>query len=138
MICPIWPALSTRHSDVSIAWTYFGNVSIWDSFLNMFRPGPATAPYTQATIPRYRNILDRGRCLYLLTEPDEVESILVGLPPEGLFLRAFVDAGEQVGDLLRKAGRWSARGDQVARPVSRPEVIPRRAAPRNPVADQKK
>ena len=41
MICPIWPALWTRRCDVSIAWTYFGDVSIWNSFLNMFRPATA-------------------------------------------------------------------------------------------------
>ena len=69
-------------------------------------PGANPPPtYTQATIPRYRNILDRGRCLYLLTEPDEVESILVGLPPEGLFLRACVDIEGEADELLKKAIR---------------------------------
>jgi len=41
MICPIWPVLWTRRCDVSIAWTCFRDVSIWNSFLNMFRPATA-------------------------------------------------------------------------------------------------
>ena len=72
-------------------------------------------------MPRYRNILDSGRYLYLLAEPDEVEPILAGLPPEGLFLRTFVDVEEAADNLLKKAARWSARGNQPPRAeVSRP------------------
>ena len=40
-ICPILADLWTHHSDMSIAWTYFGELSISTSFLNMFRPAIA-------------------------------------------------------------------------------------------------
>ncbi len=76
-----------------------------------FAPGARPPPtYTQPTIPRCRNILDRGRGLHLLAEPDEVEPILAGLPPEGLLLRTFVDIEEAADELLKKATRWWARG----------------------------
>ena len=95
-ICPSWSALWTRRCDVSI----------WNSFLNMFTPGANPPPtYTQATIPRYRNILVSGRGLHSLTEPHEMESILVVLLPEGLFLRAFVDIEGEADELLKKAIR---------------------------------
>jgi hypothetical protein len=35
--CPIWPVLWTRRCDVSIAWTYFRDVSLATSSLGMFR-----------------------------------------------------------------------------------------------------
>ena len=71
-----------------------------------FTPGANPPPtYTQATIPRYRNTLDSGRGLHSLTEPDEVESILAVLPPEGLFLGTFVDIEEAADELLKKAIR---------------------------------
>ncbi len=77
-----------------------------------FAPGASPPPtYAQATMPRYRNILDSDRGLYLLTQPDEVEPILAGLPPEGLLLRTFVDIEEAADELLKKAARWSARGN---------------------------
>ena len=36
-ICPIGPALWTQCSDVSMAWTYFGDVSRPTSFLHVLR-----------------------------------------------------------------------------------------------------
>ena len=39
----------------------------------------------------------------MLTQPDEVEPILAVLPPEGLFLRTFVDTEEEADELLKKA-----------------------------------
>ena len=70
-----------------------------------FTPGANPPPtYTQATIPRYRNILVSGRGLHSLTEAHEVEPILAGLPPEGLLLRTFVDT-EAADELLKKAMR---------------------------------
>jgi hypothetical protein len=82
-----------------------------------FTPGAGAPPtYSPAYIPRYRNILESGRGLYLLVEPGEVEPILAVLPPEGLFLRTFVDSEEEADELLKKVTRWSARGNQFARP----------------------
>ena len=81
-----------------------------------FAPGASPPPtYAQATMPRYRNILDSDRGLYLLTQPDEVESILAVLPPEGLFLGSFVATDKEADGLLRKATRWSARGAEAVR-----------------------
>ena len=51
----------------------------------------APPTYTQATIPRYRNILDRGHGLYLVAGPGDVDPFLAGLPPEGLVLGTFVE-----------------------------------------------
>ena len=51
----------------------------------------------------------------MLTQPDEVEPILAALPPEGPFLGTFVDTQEEADELLKKAARWSARGEQLAR-----------------------
>ncbi len=45
----------------------------------------------------------------MLTQPNEVEPILAGLPPEGLCLGTFVDSEEAADELLKKARRWSAR-----------------------------
>ena len=52
----------------------------------------------------------------VLAEPDEVEPIHAVLPPEGLFLGTFVDTEEEADGLLKKAARWSARGNHFARP----------------------
>jgi hypothetical protein len=51
-----------------------------------------------------------------LTQPDEVEPILAGLPREGLFLGTFVDSEDEADELLMKVSRRSARGEQSARP----------------------
>ncbi len=81
-----------------------------------FTPGAGSPPaYTAAYIPRYRKILESGRHLYLLAEPNEVEPILRELPPEGLFLRTFVPTEDEARDLLKKVTQWSARG-QFVRP----------------------
>ena len=65
--------------------------------------------------PAVRRSWTAGACLYLLTEPDEVESILAVLRSEGLFLRTFVDTQEEADGLVKKAKRWSARGNQCVR-----------------------
>jgi len=51
----------------------------------------------------------------LVAGPGEVEPILAALPPEGLFLRTFVDSEDDADELLKKATQWSARGEQLAR-----------------------
>lgn len=80
-----------------------------------FTPGAGAPPtYTEAYIPRYRKILESGRNVYLLVEPGEVEKIMEFLPPEGLFMRVYVDSQEQADDMLKKVTRWTARRNQVA------------------------
>lgn len=82
-----------------------------------FTPGAGAPPtFSEAYIPRYRRILESGRKLYLLVEPQEVEKILSHLPPEGLFLRTYVDDQEQAEEMLRSVKKWSARRNQFTVP----------------------
>ena len=79
-----------------------------------FTPGSGAPPtYTEEYIPRYKQILDSGKNLYLLVQPVEVEKILRELPPEGLFMRTYVDSEDEANDLLKKVVKWSARGRTV-------------------------
>ena len=82
-----------------------------------FTPGQGSPPptYTEEYIPRYKKILESGRSLYLLTEPHEVEKILAELPPEGLYMRTYVDTEEEADEMLKKVTKWSAKGNQVVR-----------------------
>ncbi len=83
-----------------------------------FTPG-AGSPRTSfpAYIPRYQRILDSGRSLYLLCDPDEVEPILAALPPEGLFIRTYVNTQDEAEALLQRATHWSARTNRVVVPA---------------------
>jgi len=82
-----------------------------------FTPGVNSPPtYTEAYLPRYRRILESGRSLYLLVEPHEVEGILEELPPEGLYMRTYVERKEDADDLLHNVVKWSARNNRIVRP----------------------
>lgn len=82
-----------------------------------FTPGAGSPPtYTEAYIPRYRQILERGKNLYLLVQPNEVEKILAELLPEGLYLRTYVGSQDEADDLLKHVTRWSASKHQFVRP----------------------
>jgi hypothetical protein len=82
-----------------------------------FTPGVGSRPtYTEAYIPRYRQILASGRNLYLLVQPDEVEKILAELPPEGLFMRTYVESQAEADEMLKNVSKWSARGNQTRVP----------------------
>jgi len=82
-----------------------------------FTPGSGAPPaYTPAYMPRYKQILRSGRNLYLLAAPDEIERILAELPPEGLFLRTFVQSEEEAKELLKKVSQWSASRSSFVRP----------------------
>jgi len=77
-------------------------------------PSTSTPEY----LPRLKRILDRGRGLYLLTEPDEVRTLLEYLGPEGVFMRTYVDSQDEAEQMLKDVTRWSARGNMVANPGS--------------------
>jgi hypothetical protein len=83
-----------------------------------FTPG-AGSPRTShaAYIPRYQRILESGRNLYLLCDPDEVEPLLAALPPEGLFMRTYVTTQDEAETLLDKATHWSARTNHTVVPA---------------------
>jgi len=74
-----------------------------------FSPGIGQAPsYSEAYIPQYRKILKKGKGLYLLVEPEDVEKLMSFLPPEGLFLRTNVDSEVEAKELIRKTAQWTA------------------------------
>jgi len=83
-----------------------------------FTPGQGCPlpTYTEEYIPHYKEILDSGRNLYLLTEPHEVEKVLAVLPPEGLYMRTYVNTQDEADEMLKKVAKWSARGNQFVRP----------------------
>lgn len=82
-----------------------------------FTPGAGAPPtYTETYIPRYRKILESGRNLYLLVKPNEVEKILSELPPEGLFMRTYVESQEDADEMLKKVTQWTARKRLFAKP----------------------
>lgn len=82
-----------------------------------FTPGTGgMATYTEEYVPRYRRILESGKNLYLLVEPHEVQKILAELPPEGLYMRTYVGSEDEAKMMLKKAKKWSARGNQYVRP----------------------
>ncbi|MCC7208651.1 MAG: hypothetical protein IT323_15190 [Anaerolineae bacterium] len=75
-----------------------------------FTPGIGSPPTTtEAYIPRFQRILEKGKNLYLLVQPDEVEKILAVLPPEGLYMRTYVNSEDEAEALLRQVGRWSTQ-----------------------------
>lgn len=82
-----------------------------------FTPGTGSPlpTYCEQYVPRYRRILERGKNLYLLAQPNEVERILAELPPEGLYMRTYVASEAEANDLLKKVTQWSAQGNQFAK-----------------------
>lgn len=75
-----------------------------------FTPGTGSAPtYTEAYLPRYRKILESGKNLYLLVNPDEVEKILREVPPEGLFMRTYVNSAAEADEMLKNVAKWSTK-----------------------------
>ncbi len=75
-----------------------------------FSPGIGQSPsYSETYIPQYRKILKKGKGLYLLVEPADVEKLMSFLPPEGLFMRTYVNSEAEAFDLITKTARWTAR-----------------------------
>ena len=80
-----------------------------------YTPGAGSPPTSSKSyLPQYRKILDSGRNLYLLVQPDEVEKILAALPPEGLFMRTYVETQEEADTLLTNVNKWSVKKNTVA------------------------
>lgn len=82
-----------------------------------FTPGTGSPlpTYCEQYIPRYRRILESGKNLYLLVQPDEVEKILGHLGPEGLYMRTYVNSEQEARDLLRNVEKWSAARNHFAK-----------------------
>ena len=72
-------------------------------------PGTGSPPtYYPEYIPRYKKIQESGKKLYLLAQPQEIESLLAELSPKGLYLRTDVDTEDEANALLNKVADWSA------------------------------
>jgi hypothetical protein len=82
-----------------------------------FTPGVGSPPTsTEAYVPRYKRILNNGRNLYLLVQPDEVEKLLTELPPEGLYMRTYVETQDEADEMIRKVYKWTARKNIFVHP----------------------
>jgi hypothetical protein len=82
-----------------------------------FTPGVGSLPTsTEAYIPSYKKILNSGRNLYLLVQPNEVEKILTALRPEGLFMRTYVDTQDEADALISKVSKWTASKNIFVQP----------------------
>jgi hypothetical protein len=77
-----------------------------------FTPGAGGAPtLSPQYIPLYKKIQEKGKRLYLLAKPEEIEPLLAELSPKGLFLSTQVPSKEEADNLLSSVARWSAGGN---------------------------
>jgi len=82
-----------------------------------FTPGAGCPPtFSPQYIPLYKKIQERGKRLYLLVNPEEIEPLLAELSPVGLFLSTHATSEEEADDLLRSVARWSAKGNVCQMP----------------------
>ena len=64
---------------------------------------------TQKYIPEYKKIQKKGKKLYLLAQPQEIEPLLRELSPEGLFIQTQTNSEEEADKLIKDIEKWSAR-----------------------------
>ena len=73
-------------------------------------PGIGNPPtLTQKYIPEYKKIQKKGKKLYLLAQPQEIEPLLKELSPEGLFIQTQTNSEEEANKLIKDIEKWSAR-----------------------------
>ncbi|MCI8853136.1 MAG: hypothetical protein HFI32_06510 [Lachnospiraceae bacterium] len=73
-----------------------------------FTPGAGQLPtLSEEYIPRYQRILEKGKRLYLLAQPNEVEALCKLLPRRGLYLCVSVDSREAADEMLNRMYAWS-------------------------------
>jgi len=58
-------------------------------------------------LPLYKRVQAAGKCLYLLAEIDEVETLLQELSSRGLFISTHADSEDEARELLRKVASWT-------------------------------
>ena len=63
---------------------------------------------TQKYIPEYKKIQKKGKKLYLLAQPQEIEPLLKELSPKGLYIHTQVDSEEEADRLIKDVKKWSA------------------------------
>jgi hypothetical protein len=72
-----------------------------------FTPGVGSPPtYTAEYIPKYKKILESGRRLYLLAEPNEVQALCEELPSKGLYLCTYADSRRNADLLIENTYKW--------------------------------
>ncbi len=71
-------------------------------------PGAGAAPMSK-WIPLLRRIQAKGKLLVLSCAPDEVETLLTELEPEGVCLQTSCPTEEMARELLRQIPKWTAR-----------------------------
>jgi hypothetical protein len=77
-----------------------------------FTPGVGFPPTsTPEYLPRLKRILESGRGLYLLAEPDEVQTLLEYLGPKGVFMRVYLETQDEAEQMLKDVTKWSASGN---------------------------
>ena len=82
-----------------------------------FTPGSVPAPtFSPHYIPLYKKIQEKGKRLYLLAKPEEIEPLLTELSPVGLFLCTQASSEEEADNLLRSVAHWSAKRNVVQMP----------------------
>lgn len=75
-------------------------------------PGVGSPPTTTPEyMPKYKRILDSGRSIYLLAEPDEVQPLLEYLGPKGVFMRVYLDTQDEAEQMIKDVTKWSASGN---------------------------
>lgn len=75
-----------------------------------FTPGVGSLPtLTEEYIPKYRQVLESGKKLYLLANPSEVQSLCKSLPSKGLFLCTNVNSRDEGENLLSNLYGWSKK-----------------------------
>jgi len=76
--------------------------------------GGAGAPPTTHYVPALKRIQAAGKLLVAYCMPEEVETLLTELRPEGLLLNVGCSSLEEGLALLKNAERWTARKNRVA------------------------
>ncbi len=75
-------------------------------------PG-AGAPPPSKWIPLLRRIQARGKLVWLICEPWEVEVLMAELEPEGLLMRTHCTSEAQAKELMKDVARWTTRRQWV-------------------------
>lgn len=76
-----------------------------------FTPGAGSLPTNSPQyIPRYKKILESGKNLYLLAEPEEVQQLCEKLPSKGLFICTSARSQEAADCLIENSYQWSKKG----------------------------
>ncbi len=76
--------------------------------------GGAGSPPTTHYIPQLKKIQEGGKLLVAYCMPDEVETMLKELKPEGLLLNVGCGSREEGEELLTKVSQWTARKNRIA------------------------